>query len=184
MADLDYFVEQNQIYGPSGVDNSELKGFTLDNLLNNSLDEGDGDFAEGSSALLSANKRQSKMDNNGNSGNNSSSSSSGLMAAPCGVMGMGLGSSTITPSMNILKGEGAGSMYDEAAIEAAAEIAMLASISTERKFADQLVKAILTDNLPLLNSAAISIISSNNQHAIGAGRMSLPPMRLPNVRTQ
>jgi hypothetical protein len=98
------------------------------------------------------------------------------MSAPHGMMLM---SSTVTPSMNILTSEGAGTLYDEAAIEAAAEIAMLATINTEKKYADQLVKAILTDNLPLLNAAAISIISSSNQQVIGAGvRLSLPPTRM------
>lgn len=163
MSDLDYFVEHNQIYCPS-VDNTEMKGDALDSLLNNSLD---GDFG----LCISATKR-SKTDSSAEAhiGN-----LPGSMSAPHGMMM----SSSVTPSMNILKSEGVGTLYDEAAIEAAAEIAMLASINTEKKYADQLVKAILTDNLPLLNAAAISIISSSNQQVIGAGvRLSLPPSRM------
>ena len=52
------------------------------------------------------------------------------------------------------------SMYDEAAIEAAVEIAMLVSICRDRKAADALVKAILTDNLAMLNTAAVAILTA------------------------
>ena len=168
MSDLDYFVEQNQIYCPS-VDIAEAKGYALDNLLNNSLD---GDFG-----LCASATKRSKTDSAADA---NLGYVPGSMSAPHGMMMMG---STVTPSMNILKSEGAGTLYDEAAIEAAAEIAMLASINTEKKYADQLVKAILTDNLPLLNAAAISIISSSNQQVIGSGgRMSLPPNRMAQNR--
>lgn len=119
-------------------------------LLNHSLDEGDLSFC------------------------NSISSSKPTMR-PLGIAGMGGMGSTITPrGEGLAMGLGGGSLYDEAAIEAAAEIAMLMSICTDRKSADQLLKAVLTDNLQQLNAAAMAIISAGHT---GRSTLSLPPTR-------
>lgn len=155
MSDFDYFVEQNQLYG-THTDPPDA--------LNNSLDVGDlsGLYSNQNSAVkptLTITK-PSKNHSNGLNNTTTNNNSSSMMSINMNMLGLG---STVTPSMSGGGVSGSnGTLYDEAAIEAAAEIAFLMTICCERRHAEQLLKAVLADNLSLLNVAAMAIISSSN----------------------
>ena len=145
----------NNNNGGSGGNNTNNNGGSGGSNTNNN---GGGIYSSGSKPIRPASASASTsfpavMDNNNSNSYNSNNPN-------------------ITPIYGGMKAGGV-SIYDEAAIEAAVEIAMLMCINTDRYRADNLIKAIVTDNLSLLNTTAVAILSNQSSSSTSTSSSSL-----------